>query len=74
MLSSLILSLAMSMSPATEIETNDLQVQEVNHRRGSLRISNNGSSVPTNHRRGSLRISNNGSSVPTNHRRGSLRI
>ena len=74
MLSSLILSMAMSMSPATAIDTNDLQVQEVSRRRGSLRISEKGSSEPISRRRGSLRISEKGSSEPISRRRGSLRI
>jgi hypothetical protein len=65
MLSSIILSLAMSMSPATAIETNNLQAEEANHKRGTLRINHKRGTLRINHKRGTLRI---------NHKRGTLRI
>ena len=74
MLSSIILSVVMSVSPAPAIDTNDLQEQEIiqqdslnqiNKKRGTLRINKKRGTLRINKKRGTLRI---------NKKRGTLRI
>ena len=91
MLTSLILSLTMNMSPAEPVEnnqlapeigfqattlSNNLQSQEANRTRGSIRINKSCSNVErTNRTRGSIRINESCVTIEkTNRTRGSIRI
>lgn len=62
MLSSIILSLVMSTTPvtaidnATSIETTNLHVQEINKKRGSIRMNKKRGSIRMNKKRGSIRM------------------
>ena len=71
MLSSIILSLVMTTSPATALdattsmETSNLQVQDINQKRGSIRMNQKRGSIRMNQKRGSIRM---------NQKRGSIRM
>ena len=75
MLSSIILSFAMSTTPAVANVTN-LYVEEIGTRRGQVRISNEGLNVTeVGTRRGQVRINNEKLSVTEiGTRRGQVRI
>ena len=78
MLSSIILSMAMSVSPAPAADVHNLNIQEVGNKRGSRRLSNeNILNVETvGNKRGSRRLSNeNILNVETvGNKRGSRRL
>ena len=65
MLSSIILSMAMSVSPATLTDTQSLNIENIDHKRGELRIDHKRGELRIDHKRGELRI---------DHKRGELRI
>ena len=65
MLSSIILSMAMSVSPAPVADFHDLDVTNINEKRGKLRINEKRGKLRINEKRGKLRI---------NEKRGKLRI
>ena len=56
MLSSIILSLVMSTSPASAIDTNDLQTQEVNQEHNLIQINKKRGTIRMNKKRGTIRM------------------
>ena len=78
MLSSIILSMAMSVSPAPVADAHNLDIQEIGERRGGLRINadNNLDIQEIGERRGGLRINtdNDLDIQEIGERRGGLRF
>ena len=69
MLNSIILSLVMSISPASSIDSvtnaTDLQTQEVNQKRGTIRMNQKRGTIRMNQKRGTIRM---------NQKRGTIRM
>jgi len=74
----------MSTSPATAndsstvnthaMKTSNLQIQEVNQKRGSIRMNQKRGSIRMNQKRGSIRMNQKRGSIRMNQKRGSIRM
>ena len=74
MLSSIILSLAMSATPVPSADTVTLDIEEAGTRRGQIRLNNQFDIQEAGTRRGQIRLNNQFDIQETGTRRGQIRL
>ena len=74
MLSSIILSMAMSASPAPIQDIQNLDIENVDKKRGTLRIDKKRGTLRIDKKRGTLRIDKKRGTLRIDKKRGTLRI